>query len=87
MTTPRCANPWRPACIAVVGEDFGSRRHRHGFPVSGREVESVLPVISLAIVELGGALVQEPRFIPFDEPFDGVNPVLIEELWTLITEL
>ncbi|KAG1537207.1 hypothetical protein G6F50_014907 [Rhizopus delemar] len=33
------------------------------------------------LLELGRLLMLEPRCILLDEPFAGVNPVLIEELW------
>ncbi|ACL56537.1 ABC transporter ATP-binding protein [Methylobacterium nodulans] len=39
------------------------------------------------LLELGRALMVEPRLILLDEPFAGVNPVLIEELMERILEL
>ena len=39
------------------------------------------------LLELGRSLMAEPRMILLDEPFAGVNPVLIEEIMERITEL
>ena len=39
------------------------------------------------LLELGRLLMLEPRCILLDEPFAGVNPVLIEELSDRIVEL
>jgi branched-chain amino acid transport system ATP-binding protein len=39
------------------------------------------------LLELGRALMSEPKFILLDEPYAGVNPVLIDEISTRIREL
>jgi branched-chain amino acid transport system ATP-binding protein len=39
------------------------------------------------LVELGRALMSEPKFILLDEPYAGVNPVLIEEISQRIREI
>lgn len=39
------------------------------------------------LLELGRALMVEPRCILLDEPFAGVNPVLIKELGRMVREL
>lgn len=39
------------------------------------------------LLELGRALMSEPKFILLDEPYAGVNPVLIEEISQRIREI
>ena len=39
------------------------------------------------LLELGRALMSEPKFILLDEPYAGVNPVLIEEISERIREI
>jgi branched-chain amino acid transport system ATP-binding protein len=39
------------------------------------------------LLELGRALMVEPAFVLLDEPFAGVNPVLIEEIAARIRDL
>ncbi|AKJ67145.1 branched-chain amino acid ABC transporter ATPase [Pandoraea thiooxydans] len=39
------------------------------------------------LLELGRVLMTEPKFILLDEPYAGVNPVLIDEISTRIREL
>lgn len=41
----------------------------------------------LKLLELGRALMTRPKFIMLDEPFAGVNPVLIETLSGLLKEI
>ena len=80
MLGPAAASPGRAAAGAGGGREGGrplalSRPHR----VAGNQA-GALSGGQQKLLEFGRALMVEPRYILLDEPYAGVNPVLIEEI-------
>jgi len=78
MTAIERPGPWTLAKIYTLFPRLAERRHNLGNELSGGEQQ---------MLAVARALVLNPRIMLLDEPLEGLAPILIEELLTVLRKI
>lgn len=73
-----CARPLPLSTVYEVFARLGERKKSHGRHLSGGEQQ---------MLSIARALVQAPRLLMLDEPFEGLAPIIVQSLMEVVRQL